>query len=96
MLLVAGPAAPPGSVHVGIEPPSTGDDYASDDDSDEEVDDRPMTREELEDRTIARVRGVKTTGVKHPLFGSFFLCVLMLYESTFGCLLLTLLELRGE
>ncbi|GAQ83044.1 hypothetical protein KFL_001330270 [Klebsormidium nitens] len=62
MLLVAGPLAPPGSVHVGIEPPSTGDDYASDDDSDEEVDDRPMTREELEDRTITRIRKREASG----------------------------------
>jgi hypothetical protein len=56
-LLVAGPLPPPGSVHVGIEPPSTGDDYASEDESEEEVEDRPMTREELEEKTVARVRG---------------------------------------
>jgi hypothetical protein len=42
---------------VGIEPPSTGDDYASEDESEEEVEDRPMTREELEEKTVARVRG---------------------------------------
>lgn len=56
-LLVAGPLPPPGSVHVGIEPPSTGDDYASEDESEEEVEDRPMTREELEEKTVARVSG---------------------------------------
>ena len=51
-VLGAGPAAPVGSAAVDILPPSTTEERHSDDESDEEVDDRPLTRDELQARTL--------------------------------------------
>eukprot|EP00762_Andalucia_godoyi_P001072 ANDGO_01996.mRNA.1 Outer dynein arm protein 1 len=48
-----GPAAPAGSQHISIQPPSTGDEFGDDADSDgdAEDDDRPLTRDELKARS---------------------------------------------
>eukprot|EP00898_Chlorokybus_atmophyticus_P003124 jgi/Chlat1/3812/Chrsp26S04049 len=54
-LLTEGPTTAAGSGTVTIEPPSTADDYSSEDDSDAEADDRPLSREELHQKTIRTV-----------------------------------------
>lgn len=51
-VLGAGPSAPVGSSNVEILPPSTAEERHSDEESDEEVDDRPLTRDELQARTL--------------------------------------------
>eukprot|EP00899_Mesostigma_viride_P016003 jgi/Mesvir1/24403/Mv11071-RA.1 len=50
-----GPSVPAGATNISIEPPSTADEYISDDDSEEEVDDRPLTRDELQAKTLRMI-----------------------------------------
>ena len=52
LLTGQGPQTPAGSTTINIEPPSTADEYVSDEESEEEVDDRPLTREELQAKTM--------------------------------------------
>ena len=47
-----GPAVPLGAGEVKVTPPSAGDDVDSEEASDEEEDDRPLTREELKAKTL--------------------------------------------
>lgn len=47
-----GPQTPAGTAQINIDPPSTADDYVSDEDSDEEAEDRPYTRDELQAKTL--------------------------------------------
>mmetsp|Transcript_22591 Transcript_22591/g.31476 ORF Transcript_22591/g.31476 Transcript_22591/m.31476 type:complete len:541 (-) Transcript_22591:280-1902(-) len=51
-VLGEGPSAPQGSSNVEILPPSTADDHHSEDESDEDIDDRPLSRDELQARTL--------------------------------------------
>ena len=60
-ILGHGPQAPVGATHVVIEPPSTGDDYDSDDYENDEEEERPLTRDELRARTM---RGLAKTNTK--------------------------------
>ena len=50
-----GPQTPAGAIHLNVNPPTTGDDFSSDDESDDEDEDRPLTREELKARTMRRL-----------------------------------------
>jgi len=52
---IIGPQTPAGSAQVGIEPPTTGEDFDSDQDSEDELDDRPLTRDELHARTMRSI-----------------------------------------
>merc|ERR1712166_882368 len=54
-ILGMGPQTPAGAIHLNVNPPTTGDDYSSDDESDDEDEDRPLTREELKARTMRRL-----------------------------------------
>ena len=47
-----GPSTAAGTTVINIEPPSTADEYVSDEESEEEVDDRPLTRDELQAKTM--------------------------------------------
>jgi len=52
ILLGGGPQTPAGTNLIAVDPPSTADEYQSDDDSEEEVEDRPLSREELQAKTL--------------------------------------------
>ena len=52
LLMGVGPIAAAGSTTLNIEPPSTADEYVSDEESEEDVDDRPLTRDELTAKTM--------------------------------------------
>eukprot|EP01052_Picozoa_sp_SAG31_P030699 SAG31_NODE_3171_length_4590_cov_5.721443_4_plen_165_part_00 len=51
-ILGQGPQLPAGTTQISINPPSTGEDFASDDDSAEEEDDKPMSRQQLKERAM--------------------------------------------
>ena len=61
---VLGPQTPAGSSQVGIEPPTTGDDLDSDQESEDELDDRPLTRDELHARTMRSISKRETKSGK--------------------------------
>ena len=59
-VLGAGPAVAAGSTGIlAIDPPTTNEEYLSEEESEEEVDDRPLTRDELTERTM---RNLSKTG----------------------------------
>jgi chromosome segregation ATPase len=58
-LLGAGPQTAAGSTAIHIQPPSTGEDLESDDDSLDDEDERPLTRDELKAKTV---RGLNRQG----------------------------------
>jgi len=51
-VLGLGPMTPAGTSQINIDPPSTADDYVSDEDSDGDGEDRPFTRDELQAKTL--------------------------------------------
>lgn len=61
---VLGPQTPAGSSQVGIEPPTTGEDFDSDQESEDELDDRPLTRDELHARTMRSISKRETKSGK--------------------------------
>eukprot|EP00242_Pyramimonas_sp_CCMP2087_P016393 CAMPEP_0198197548 /NCGR_PEP_ID=MMETSP1445-20131203/1131_1 /TAXON_ID=36898 /ORGANISM="Pyramimonas sp., Strain CCMP2087" /LENGTH=540 /DNA_ID=CAMNT_0043866861 /DNA_START=245 /DNA_END=1867 /DNA_ORIENTATION=- len=64
-VLGTGPHAPPGAGQLVIQPPTTTDDQFSDDnDSDDEFDDRPLTRNELEAKTLRNISKRDSRGAR--------------------------------
>jgi chromosome segregation ATPase len=65
-ILGQGPQLPAGTTQISINPPSTGDDFDSDEESGEEDEDKPLSRQELKDRAMRglnrRVDGSKRKG----------------------------------
>lgn len=51
-ILGQGPHLPAGTTQITINPPSTGEDFDSDDDSEDEVNDMPLSRKDLKDRAM--------------------------------------------
>ena len=51
-ILGQGPHLPAGTTQITINPPSTGEDFDSDEDSDDEVNDMPLSRKDLKDRAL--------------------------------------------
>ena len=51
-ILGQGPHLPAGTTQITINPPSTGEDFDSDDESDDEVNDMPLSRKDLKDRAL--------------------------------------------
>ena len=62
ILGATGPLTPANAGGVNIEPPSTADEYASDDESEEEIDDRPLTRDELQAKTLRALNKRESKG----------------------------------
>jgi len=56
-----GPQTPAGAIHLNVNPPTTGDEFSSDEESDDEDEDRPLTRDELKARTMRRLNKRDTT-----------------------------------
>ena len=50
-----GPQTPAGAIHLNVNPPAAGDDFSDTDESDDEDDDRPLTRDELKAKTMRRL-----------------------------------------
>eukprot|EP00238_Polyblepharides_amylifera_P006699 CAMPEP_0196594476 /NCGR_PEP_ID=MMETSP1081-20130531/78490_1 /TAXON_ID=36882 /ORGANISM="Pyramimonas amylifera, Strain CCMP720" /LENGTH=463 /DNA_ID=CAMNT_0041918757 /DNA_START=9 /DNA_END=1400 /DNA_ORIENTATION=+ len=64
-ILGSGPNVPAGGALVAIHPPTTTEDQFSDDnDSDDELDDRPLTRNELEAKTIRNISKRDSRGAR--------------------------------
>ena len=64
-VLGTGPHAPPGAGQLVIQPPTTTDEQFSDDnDSDDELDDRPLTRNELEAKTLRNISKRDSRGAR--------------------------------
>merc|ERR1712139_137302 len=61
-LLGSGPQTAPGASTLAIEPPSTADEYASDEESEEEQDDRPLTVAELQAKTLLNLNKREARG----------------------------------
>lgn len=61
-LLGSGPQTAPGASTLAIEPPSTADEYASDEESEEEQDDRPLTVAELQAKTLRNLNKREARG----------------------------------
>lgn len=55
MMFGIGPATPAGGHLVTIEAPTTNDEYFSDDESEDELEDRPLTKEELQQKTLKHI-----------------------------------------
>ena len=51
-ILGQGPQLPAGTTQISINPPSTGDDFGSDEDSGDDEDDKPLSRQQLKDRAM--------------------------------------------
>lgn len=63
--LGAGPHAPVGIANPSIDPPSTADEHRnSDEESEEEVDDRPLTRDELQAKTLRNLNKRDSRGAQ--------------------------------
>jgi hypothetical protein len=62
ILGATGPMTPANAGGVNIEPPSTADEYASEDESEEEIDDRPLTRDELQAKTLRTLNKRESKG----------------------------------
>jgi hypothetical protein len=60
-ILGLGPQTPAGAIHLNVNPPTTGDEFSSDEESDDEDEDRPLTRDELKARTMRRLNKRDTT-----------------------------------
>lgn len=62
ILGATGPMTPANAGGVNIDPPSTADEYASEEDSEEEIDDRPLTRDELQAKTLRTLNKRESKG----------------------------------
>uniref|UniRef100_A0A7S0SDG4 ODAD1 central coiled coil region domain-containing protein n=1 Tax=Mantoniella antarctica TaxID=81844 RepID=A0A7S0SDG4_9CHLO len=62
ILGATGPMTPANAGGVNIDPPSTADEYASDEESEEEIDDRPLTRDELQAKTLRALNKRESKG----------------------------------
>mmetsp|Transcript_28818 Transcript_28818/g.35017 ORF Transcript_28818/g.35017 Transcript_28818/m.35017 type:complete len:526 (-) Transcript_28818:1065-2642(-) len=65
-VLGQGPQTPAGSTTINIDPPSTTDELASDSDEEEEEEDRPLTRDELQAKTLKNL-GKREAGDKKKI-----------------------------
>ena len=62
ILGATGPITPANAGGVVIDPPSTADEYASEEESEEEIDDRPLTRDELQAKTLRSLNKRESKG----------------------------------